>query len=208
MTSEEFIETVRAETETALSRLGSSKSLYADTGGEMTAEDVLTAAATAEHHAAETYESWAGSEDGDVAEVFAETASEERSHHDTVVGELDSHEPGPVPAIQASLRDLDGTVERLGGFVGRTIAAEKSKEQITGFFVGDADPQTARLFREMGDDLDAQLDRATRQLDAECGENDECWERALAAATGTIETAYEEYTEQLESMGVNPKPVC
>jgi hypothetical protein len=208
MTPEEFAETVREENETALSRLGSSKSLYADTGGEMTAEDVLTAAATAEHHAAETYGAWADSESGDVAEAFAETEDEERSHYGTVAGELDSHEPGDVPAIQAYLRELDGTAERLGGFVGRTIAAEKSKEQITGFFVGDADPQTARLFREMGEDLDAQLDRAGRLLDAECGDDEDCWERALSAANGAIEAAYEEYTERLESMGVNPKPVC
>jgi hypothetical protein len=208
MTPEEFIDAVRDETETELSRLGSSKSLYADTGGEMDAAVVLEAAGTAEHHAAETYERWAEAESGTIGEAFAETAAEERSHYETVVGELDDHEPGSVPAIQSYLRGLDDTVARLGGFVGRTLAAEKSKEQITGFFVGDADPQTASLFREMGTDLDAQLERATALLGAECGEDEACWDRALEAATGAIEAAYGEYTESLESMGVNPKPVC
>ena len=208
MNSEEFIDTVRAENETELSRLGSSKSLFADTGGEMNAEDVLTAAATAEHHAAETYGLWADAESDEVAEAFAETEREERSHYGTVAGELDDHDPGETPAIQAYLRGLDDTVARLGGFVGRTIAAEKSKTQITGFFVGDADPQTAGLFREMGDDLDAQLSRAAALLDAECGDDDERWNRALEAANGAIEAAYDEYTDALESMGVNPKPVC
>ena len=137
MTLEEFIETIRDGNATALSRLGSSKSLYADTEGEMEAEAVLAAAATAEHH-----------------------------------------------------------------------AAEKSKEQVTGFFVGDADPETARLFRGMGEDLDAQLERATDRLAAECGDDEGCWERAEDAATGAIQAAYDEYTERLESMGVNPKPVC
>ena len=208
MNSDEFTDTVRTENETALSRLGSSKSLYAETGGEMTPDDVLTAAATAEHHAAETYAAWADAEDGDVADAFAATEREERSHYATVAGELDDHEPGTVPAIQAYLRGLEGTAARLGGFVGRTIAAEKSKTQITGFFVGDADPQTARLFREMGADLDAQMERAETLLAAECGDDEERWETALEAAHGAIEAAYEAYTESLESMGVNPKPVC
>ncbi len=208
MNSEAFTETVRTANETALSRLGSSKSLYAETGGQMNAEDVLEAAATAEHHAAETYERWADTETGEVAEAFAETANEERAHYGTVAGELGDHEPGAVPAIQSYLRDLDGTVARLGGFVGRTIAAEKSKTQITGFFVGDADPQTAALFRGMGDDLDAQLDRAKTLLEAECGDDGACWQQALDAANGAIEAAYGAYTESLESMGVDPKPVC
>ena len=208
MTPEEFTEAVRDGNETELSRLGSSKSLYADTAGEMNAEDVLAAAATAEHHAAETYAAWADSETGAVAEAFAETESEERDHYETVAGELDGHEPGAVPAIQAYLRELDGTAARLGGFVGRTIAAEASKTQITGFFVGNADPQTASLFRGMGEDLDTQLGRATELLEAACGDDEACWEDALSAANGAIEAAYGEYTEALESMGVNPKPVC
>ena len=208
MTPEEFTEAVRDDNETELSRLGSSKSLYADTAGEMNAEDVLAAAATAEHHAAETYAAWADSETGAVAEAFGETESEEREHYGAVAGELDGHEPGAVPAIQAYLRGLDGTAARLGGFVGRTIAAEASKTQMTGFFVGNADPQTASLFRGMGDDLDAQLERASDLLEAKCGDNEACWEDALSAASGAIEAAYGEYTEALESMGVNPKPVC
>lgn len=208
MTPESFVDAVRDDNETALSRLGSSKSLYADTDGEMKRSEVLDAAATAEHHAAKTYERWAEAESGDVAKTFRDTASEEWDHYATVSDQLDDHEPGAPPAIQAYLRGLDDTIERLGGFVGRTIAAEKSKTQITGFFVGNADPQTAALFREMGDDLDAQMERATALLEAGCGDDDACWDRARAAANEAIQTAYDAYTESLESMGVNPKPVC
>jgi len=208
MNPEQLLEEVRGANKTALSRLGSSKALYADTMGEMEGKDVLTAAATAEHHAAETYETWAETSESDAAAAFAATAEEERDHYETVAAELDDHEPGEVPAIQSYLRDLDGDVERVGGFVGRTLAAEKSKEQATGFFVGDADPQTARLFRGMGDDLEAQLDRATDLLADRCGDDEECWERARDAASGAIQAAYEEYTQRLEGMGVNPKPVC
>lgn len=207
MDPDELIETVRNDNETALSRLGSSKSLFADTEGEMEADEVLAAAATAEYHAAGTYETWAETEDNDFGDAFAETAQEERDHYETVTSELDEHDPGETPAIQSYLRELDGTVERLGGFVGRTIAAEKSKTQVTGFFVGNADPQTAQLFRSMDDDLEAQLERASKLLETECTSETD-WERAHEAAAGAIQAAYEEYTERLESMGVNPKPVC
>lgn len=208
MTPEEFKTAVRTETETALSRLGSSKSLYAETAGELEPETVLAAAATAEYHAAETYERWSDTESGALAEAFVETAAEERSHYDTVVAQLDDHEPGDVSAIQGYLRTLEDPVDRLGGFVGRTFAAEASKTQLTGFFVGNADPQTAQLFRSMGEDLDAQLERAIEYLEAECGDDEDCWSRALSAATGAIEAAYDGYVESLESLGVNPKPVC
>jgi rubrerythrin len=208
MDDDAFIEQIRADNDTALSRLGSSKALYADTAGEMDDATVLAAAADAEHHAAVTYQQWADTEDTDaVADAFAETAAEERDHYERVAGQLDEHEPSEtVPAIQQYLRDLDGTVERLGGFVGRTIAAEKSKEQFTGYFVGEADPQTAQLFREVGADLDPQLDRAGQLLESVCDEDD--WERAAEAASGAIQETYDAYTESLESMGVNPKPVC
>jgi rubrerythrin len=209
MTPEEFTEAVREANRTALSRLGSSKSLYADTMGDMDTDAVLGAAADAEHHAAETYAACAEREDdSEVAEAFETTASEEREHYETVAGKLDDHEPSDeVPAIHEYLRSLDGTVERLGGFVGRTLAAEASKSQTVGFFVGQADPQSAQAFREMNGDLDAQLERALTLLDEHC-ESDGDWERAEDAASEAIQTAYDEYTERLEGMGVNPKPVC
>ncbi|WP_136688547.1 rubrerythrin family protein [Halorhabdus amylolytica] len=209
MNAEQFLDRIRSDNDTALSRLGSSKALYADTAGEMDDKTVLSAAADAEHHAAVTYERWAEDETDDaVAGAFTETAAEERDHYERVAGELDDHEPGEaVPAIQQYLRDLDGTVKRLGGFVGRTIAAEKSKEQFTGYFVGEADPQTAQLFRDVGGDLDPQLERAGELLESVCAD-DEDWDRAAEAATGAIQAAYDAYTDSLESMGVNPKPVC
>ncbi len=208
MTGSEFVETVRDRNKTELSRLGSSKALYADTQGELEPEEVLRAVATAERAAMETFESWGDAESETVAEAFTESAAEERDHYETVSGLLDEHDPdGTVPAIQSYLRDREGTIERVGGFVGRTIAAEKSKEQVTAFFVGQADPQTAGTFRGMKSDLEAQLDRAS-ELVAACCETDDDVDRAIEAASGAIEAAYEEYTQQLESMGVNPKPVC
>ncbi len=202
----EFIDVVRTDNATALSRLGSSKALYADTEGELEPHSVLAAAADAESAAAETFAVWVEDEkDVDAADAFAATATEERDHYRTVEAELDGHTTERVPAIQTYLRGLTDTPERVGALVGRTLVAEKSKEQLIGFFVGQADPQTAALFRSMGDDLDAQLERAVTLVDAF---DDAERERAKAAADEAIQLAYNEYTEALESIGVNPKPVC
>lgn len=211
MTPETFVDAIESEMETELSRLGSSRALYADTGGGMDDETVLDVAATAEVRAAETFESWADREAGEVAEAFADVAAEERDHYRAVrdrLAEPDDHEPGDVPAVQEYLRGCEGTAERLGGFVGRTLAADRSKTHVTGFFVGQADTETAAVFRSMGDDLDAQLSRALALLDAHCGDDDECWERAERGAVGAVEAAYEAYTDGLQELGVDPKPIC
>ncbi len=112
-----------------------------------------------------------------------------------------------MPALHEYLRGLESTVERVGAFAGRVLASKRSKEQVVGYFVGDADPQTAGVFRDFGDDLDAQLERVDDLLEDVCASDDD-WERAEDAATGAIEAAYGEYVENLEAMGANPKPVC
>ena len=209
MDPSQFVDSVREENRTALSRLGSSKSLYADTEGAMESAPVLRAAADSEFHARETFEEWAESEGNDAAqEAFATTADEEGEHYGQVTQRLDGdHEPGETPAIHEHLRSIDDTAGRAGAFVGRTIAAEKSKEQLVGFFVGQADTGGAQLFRDLGDDVDAQLERGQELLGEVCETDDE-WARAEETAGDAIQTAYDEYTERLESMGVNPKPVC
>jgi rubrerythrin len=217
MNGADLLDAVRDDNETALSRLGSSKSLYAATGGDLERDPVLRAACDAEYAAARTFSQWADDETHDAArDVFETTAAEEETHHETVCAELDDYEPGDrtsghaddnPSAMQTYLRDRDATVERAGGLLGRILATEKSKEQLTGFFTGQADPQTASLFRDLKGDLAAQQDRALDLLDDVC-EDDDDWDAAREAANGAIQAAYDEYTEQLESMGVNPKPVC
>lgn len=209
MNIDSLVETVRQECQTPLSRLGSSKSLYAETGGEMEPETVLMATADSELAAGETYAAWAETEsDEAVAATFETIAAEERSHYERVVSLLDGHEgSAEVPAVQAFLREQETTVPRLGAFVGRTLAAEKSKEQVTGFFVGQADPQTAQVIREIRADVAPQRERAISLLRDRC-ESPADLEMATESAIETIQRAYEAYTDQLETMGVNPKPVC
>ena len=189
MTPEELETAVRDDNETALSRLGSSKALYAATGGEMEADEVLRAAADAEHTAANTFADWADTESNDDArDVFERLATDERDHADQILAKLDDYDPQDDPSgIQAELRQYDNTIERAGGLLGRIVATEKSKSQLAG----------------LDDQLDAVHDRLADLCPA-----DEDWDTAKRAADDAIQAAYEDYTERLESMGVNPKPVC
>jgi hypothetical protein len=212
MTSDDFIESVRTENKTALSRLGSSKALYAETEGDIEAETVLRAAAIAEDTARETFELWADDEESEAAAaLFSDLAEQEADHHETVAGKLDdaptAADVDELPAIQSTLRGFESTIERAGGLVGRCLVAKKSKEQYTGYFVGDADPRTASVFRDLGGDVEDQLDRAVDLVESVC-ESDGDLAVAREAASEAIQAAYDEYTESLESMGVNPKPVC
>jgi len=204
MTADDFLDALRDDNETALSRLGSSKSLYAITGGEMNADAVLQAAADDAHAATETYETWA---DDSGPDVFAEAADEERAHYDDVTDELGDHDPTAAPAIYVSLDGLDDTVARLGGLVGAALAGKQRATQTSGFFTGEADPQTASLFRSYGTQLEARRDTAVETL-ADIADGEEDWNRAAETATDAIRAAYDEYVENLEAMGVNPKPVC
>ncbi|WP_302082110.1 rubrerythrin family protein [Salinibaculum rarum] len=204
MNGSDLVEAVQTATKTELSRLGSSKSLYADTEGEMESDAVLTAAADNAHHAAETFEGWA---DDDVEGAFADATEAERDHYESIAGKLDDHEPGTPPAVVEFIRGLPGVVERLGGLVGWTLVTEEKASQCTGFFTGQADPQTASLFRGFGDNYEATREGALDALEAAC-ENEGDWERAETAATSAVEAAYDEYFETLEDLGVNPKPVC
>jgi len=211
MTADDFTDHVRTDNTTALSRLGSSKALYAETAGELETETVLRAAALAEASAHETFTQWADTEsDESAAELFFDFADQEADHYETVADRLaepPAVDDADLSAMQTTLRGFETTVERAGGLVGRCLVAKQSKQQYTGYFVGDADPRTASVFRELGEDVTAQLERATTLVERVC-ETDVDTEQAHEAATATIQAAYDEYTTSLESLGVNPKPVC
>jgi hypothetical protein len=202
MNGSDLVNAVQTESKTELSRLGSSKSLYADTEGEMEPDVVLGAAADNVHRAAETFDGWA--EDDDTFAAAAETAHD---HYEDIAGKLDDHEPGAPPAVVEFLRGLPAGVERLGGLVGWTLVTEEKASQCTGFFTGQADPQTASLFRGLRGDYEEMREDALDALEAAC-ESDEHWERAQTASTNAVDAAYDEYFETLEALGVNPKPVC
>ncbi len=154
MDATDLVEAVREENNTELSRLGSSKSLYADTDGEMDPDAVLAAMADATYFLAETTDGWANENDG-YADTYESVAATERDHYDAIAGNLDAHEPGERPAALEVLRGLESPLSRLGGLLGWTLVVEAKASQATGFFTGQADPQTASLFREFGDDYES-----------------------------------------------------
>ncbi|AFK17769.1 transcription antitermination protein [Haloferax mediterranei ATCC 33500] len=197
----DFLDSLRDAHETPLSRLGSSKALYAVTGGEMDGDAVRAAAAAEADAAIDLFDSWAADESNDeVVDLFSDLADTARDHAETVDFDPDSD----APAIYDLLSDFDATDERLGGALARALVSLKTVEQMVGFFVGDADPMTASTFRTLKTDLNDQLDTLANAVD-EFAEDEAV---AREAADEVVETAYEEYVETLEGMGIKPKNVC
>ena len=193
MDADDFVTTLREDNRTALSRLGSSKALYALTEGEMEPAAVERAVATLATGASDQFGAWDG-------ELFSEAARAATEHREAVAPDA---EPADTFALTDALGEPDTEAERLGAFVGWTLVAETLTDQCTGFFTGQADPMTASTFREYSGTIDALRERALDRL-ADVDDRD----AAAAAATAVIQAAYDEYVETLEALGVNPKPVC
>jgi hypothetical protein len=199
-----LLDRLTTEYRTELSRLGSSKSLYAATGGDLdtdTVLDVLAAKAAASNGAVAEWDA----DDPDTAAMFADAAAtfaEQRGRIVEAGGNPDAADPGPV------YERLDGVSDpaaRLGALLGHAVVSVRTLDQAVGFFVGNADPGTADVFRGMRDDAEARRDRVADALGCRSeAERD----RGYEAAGAVIEAAYDGYVDRLESMGVNPKPVC
>ncbi|CQR49196.1 transcription antitermination protein [Haloferax massiliensis] len=197
----ELLDTLRDDHETPLSRLGSSKALYAVTGGEMDGDAVRTAAASEAAAAADLFDWWADDEPNDeAAALFSDLADTAREHAETVGAEPD----GSKPNVYDVLAEFETTDGRLGGALARALVSLKTVEQMVGFFVGDADPMAANDFRTLKSDLNDQLDTIEDAVD------DHVEDDAVAreAADAVVKAAYDEYVETLEGMGVKPKNVC
>jgi hypothetical protein len=210
MDEEGFVDTVRESRATELDRLGSEKALIAETAASLEPADVLAAAAAAERRAQRTFEAWAENEaDGPAHEAFVDAAERERDHYERVVAELDDPPTAPEPdALHGYLRGLDGAVERVAaGMVGRPLASARTLLQVVNFFVNEADRARADLFRELRSDTEA-MPAVGAALLAELCESEDDWTRAREAAEAAVDAVYGEYVERLESMGLDPKPVC
>jgi len=231
MDADAFPDAIRNAKATELDRLGSQQALVALTDADLDAEQVLRAAARSEHTASETFAEWAESAtmDGEgegedeatnAAETFAALAEQERDHYDRVVAELDAESDsgvefdpdrefdpdGEVDAMHEYLRDLDTTVERAAGLIGRSLASDRTQLQVVNFFVNAADERRADLFRDLRSDTQAGVSTGTDLLAARCDGDD--WERARDVAERTVQIAYDDYAETLEGMGLDPKPIC
>lgn len=202
-----FVDQVREDNATALDRLGSEKALVATTEAALDTATVLETAAAAEARAAATFEAWADSEENDRARAaFTDAAEREREHYDRICdhGGVEASDPS-ADALHETLRAFDGAVERVaGGLVARPLVASRTLLQVINFFVNEADTTTAELFRDLRSETDEQVEVGAGVLEEICDD----WDRATAAADETVETAYEEYAETLDGLGIDPKPVC
>jgi hypothetical protein len=213
MDPDSFLAGVRADNETALSRLGSSKSLYALTGGEMEREAVLSVAADVSHAGATAFEAFRADSTVEAASEAFVAVGDLASDRATIVGERIAdrydHDPHAVVGGLSAYGDGSGAsdVERLGAAVGYLLVAGKLAEQVTGFFTGEADPSTASDFRSYRGDLEDGEEDVLAAL-AVVADGEGAWETAQEAASAVVQHAYDVYTSRLEDMGVNPKPVC
>jgi hypothetical protein len=193
MDADDLLASIRDVERTPLSRLGSSKALYAITAGEMDDDAVRAAIADVAHHAGDVFAGW----DGETAAAAADLAGNVR---DTATAD---HEPDERSPTAEALAALEGQTWQLGGLLAWTLIAGKYLEQVTGYFTGQADPRTASTFRDLGGDVEELREDVLAALSAH-----DDWEAAEAAARSVIEAAYDAYVAELEAQGVNPKPVC
>lgn len=207
MDGDTFLEDLRDDFETELSRLGSSKALYAVTGGEMDGPSVRAAADDEAATAANVFTQWSDVEsDEAAAELFEDVAATAADHRLEIDADADLSDAADRQMYE-TLTGLETTPERVGGLLARQVVSGELAGQMVGFFVGDADPTTADVFRGISDDLDEQRDRALRALEGVCGDETD-WDDARSAAAAVVESAYGYYVDTLESMGVEPKNVC
>ena len=203
-----LLDELREEYETELSRLGSSKAIYAVTGGEMTGDAVLEAAATEAATAERVFDGLADDEtDDDAAALFETIAADAADHREATGVDDEEIDLDDDRADYETLAGLTSTPERVGGALGRSLVTGRLVDQTVGFFVGNADPGTADTFRSVSDDVADHRDRAAGILGEVCATDDDR-DAARAAARAVIEAAYEFYVDTLESMGVEPKNVC
>jgi len=206
MDGETLLARLRSDNETELSRLGSSKALYALTGGEMDATSVRAAVAADAARAADVLDDWAAAEPhGAAAELF-EAAAATAGDHASLTADADGPTANPYP-IYDDLAALDDTPARVGGLLARSLLVGETVAQVVGFFVGDADPQGADEFRTVRSEVESMRDDAAALLDDVCDDEAD-WVAAEDAGEAVLEGAYGFYVETLESMGIKPKNVC
>jgi rubrerythrin len=195
-------DSVRDARETELHRLGSSKAVLAMTDAELETEAVLRAAAASEATAAATFEAWAEAEDDtDARAVWARAAEQERAHAERVAGALGGTIEEPEPdALHEYLRGLETTEERVGGFVGRCLVADRTLLQLVNFFVNEAEEDLAGLFRE----LRADTANALAWGESLAGEEPDEFDAAAEA----VSVSYDFYVKSLGELGIDPTPVC
>lgn len=194
--------------ETELSRLGSSKSMYAATDGDMDTDGVLAAMGERAAAAAKTYDTWAAeTADSTLADAYGTIATTQQTHAERIAKAGAERVIDRPTDLQRYLRTLERPPAQAGGLLGWALVTDKTYSQAVGFFVGNLDHSAADLFRELRSELAQEMDRIETLLSESCEESAE-WERARKSGATAIEAAYDHYVEKLDDLGVDVKPVC
>ncbi|ERG95910.1 hypothetical protein [Haloquadratum walsbyi] len=219
MDASDLAATLRDDHETAFSRLGSSKAMYAITNGEMDGAVVRAAAAVNADAVSTVTDAWSESENStedhhtdEIDEmdpdtlftVIATDAGERAVNLDPDVSQI---ETVTDPQLYDVLESMEMTPSRLGGLLARSLVMLEQVSQMIGFFVGNAEPKTAGEFRDLKSAIESDRDRVITALNSTC-DSDTAWERAQSSADAVIDAAYTEYVDSLEQMGIKPKNVC
>lgn len=215
MDGEALVERLEERKATELKRLGSEKALLAATNADLEPGTVLGVLAREHAAARDTYRSWATDEGSDRArEAFESAAEAEADRIDRLGTDPDtapdprSDPADPADPVHVALRDVEGTAERVAaGLVARPLVADRTLLQGVNFFVNEADRERADAVRSIRSEVGELPGEGAALLDAVAA-TDEEYERALSAAEAVVDTAYEAYASALESMGLDPRPVC
>lgn len=208
MEGSDVIDTIEEEFETELSRLGSSKALYAISRGEMDTDVVLGVLSARAVETASILEEWSTDEEaGEASELFDSIAQEIRAYAGELEAMASNGDDAGSTAFHDYLTAVDSTPGRLGAFVGWLFVSDQSYLQGVGFFVGSQQGDAADLLRDARSDIEAFEERTVAVIDGVCT-SDDAYNEVVEAASGLVEAAYDEYVESLESMGIDVKPIC
>ena len=208
MDGQTFLDELRDGHETELSRLGSSKAVYALTGGEMDGDTVRVSTARELHAVAPVLEQWAEDGEAEAADLYGTVAS----NLDDWANRLDEEAAVPegeefTHVTAGALAACDDELARAAGLTAALLVLAKVAEQLVGFYVGDADRKGAAEFRDLRDDLRDYRDDAASFLETCCSDETD-WTGAHETAEMVVDGAYDWYVETLEDMGIEPKNVC
>lgn len=206
MDADSFLDELRDTHETELSRLGSSKAVYALTDGEMTGEAVRTGTARELHALASVLRGWSENAAGDAANLFADAADFAAETADSFDSDVAATGESVTHITAGSLATVEGDA-RPAAMAAAFLVLEELAGQLVGFFVGDADRTNADEFREFRTELADYRDEAAALLDAHC-EDEADWAAAEEVGSGVVDGAYDWYVGTLEAMGVEPKNIC
>jgi len=209
MDGQTFVDDIRAGKRTALDRLGSDKALLAVTRADLSAVTILERVALSLEGLRATLSGWAAETTVDPAQsVFADAVASLEGDCERVRSELDTEPAGDPPAPVPTVQTFEEPVERVAAaFVGHGLVFDGTLLQAVSFFVNEAERGRADLMRELRSATDDRVDDGAAALDALCADDGE-WDDATTAASEVIDAAYDEYTDRLSGMGIDPKPVC